>query len=165
MSLIRGIIVEIAKNINPKVYLELGAASGGTITQVSKFCGRAIGVDIREPKIKGSYAFYKMTTDEFFKRVKKNKVMMIPPPDLIFIDADHHCEQARKDFYNSLLYLSPRGIIILHDTFPEKKENTVPSLCGTVWKLAAEIRDKKEFEIFTFPYFPGLSLIKQRRKK
>lgn len=118
-------------------------------------------MDIREPKIKGSYAFYKMTTDEFFKRVEKSKVILTPPPDLIFIDADHRYEQARKDFYNSLLYLNSKGIIILHDTFPEKKENTTPSLCGTVWRLAEEIRSKKELEIFTFPHFPGLSLVKR----
>lgn len=54
--------------------------------------------------------FYKDTTDEYFKQLSKTAKF-----DVIFIDADHSYEGAKKDYDNSLKHLSKEGLIIFHD--------------------------------------------------
>lgn len=57
---------------------------------------------------------YKMTSDEAFKIIKKNKILY----DIIFIDGLHLEEQVDRDIKNSIECLKHNGTIILHDCNP-----------------------------------------------
>jgi hypothetical protein len=85
------------------------------------------------------FKLYGETSDEFFARG-------IGDFDLIFIDGLHRFDQVRTDLENSLTRLSPRGVIVLHDTLPPDGRYVTqrPSLhsrggnelwCGDVWRI------------------------------
>jgi predicted O-methyltransferase YrrM len=56
--------------------------------------------------------FAEETTDSFFKRTNPIKQTNF---DVIFIDADHSYEGARKDYDNALKHINDGGLIIFHD--------------------------------------------------
>lgn len=68
---------------------------------------------------------YKLTSDDFFSQLPAETSY-----DIIFIDGLHEAPQVRKDIENSLAYLSPGGIIILHDMNPPKYEHTTTGIDG-----------------------------------
>ncbi len=53
--------------------------------------------------------------------------------DLIFIDGLHHCDQAKRDFENSLKCLNENGFIVIHDTLPDKEEYTHVPRDSKIW--------------------------------
>ena len=97
-------ISKIVEITGCELYLELGIMKGSNIQEVSKYCNRCIGVDIKDVPLPRNYEFYKKTTDEFFENFTES-------PNIIFIDADHNFEQVKKDFINSLSCFSEHGII------------------------------------------------------
>jgi len=159
------IISLIASKINPYLYVELGICNAQTITKVSPFCDRAIGVDIerRSDTDYSTFEFFQMRTDEFFD-VAKSQNMFI---DMLFIDADHRFEQSLKDFDNFFNLVSDDGLIFLHDTYPKSKYLLDDKFCSDSFKTAWEIRNKRKdnCEIITFPFNPGLSIIRKSRKQ
>ena len=77
------------------------------------------------------------TSDNFFL---KNQIFY----DIIFIDGLHIYNQVRKDIANSLKFLKPNGIIILHDCLPLKiRDQMVPRSHehwnGDTWKALVRI--------------------------
>jgi hypothetical protein len=157
------LVCEIVSRLKPKVYLELGVKKGNTISSISSYAKRSIGVDIHNPsKIKG-YEFYNMTTDQFFEKVK-NKEIDLLYVDAAFIDANHSRESVLKDFYNVWSILRDNGIIILHDTYPKDKIFVDEKLCGDAYLAAWEIslKDIPMIEYFTLPVHPGLTFIRKR---
>jgi hypothetical protein len=56
------------------------------------------------------------------------------------------------------------GFIFLHDTYPPDKSWTIPSKCGTVYKLRQELETwVGVFEVFTFTrsaFDVGLTIVK-----
>jgi predicted O-methyltransferase YrrM len=104
-------IAELVKQINCKTYLELGVYDGTTLSIVSPFVDRVIGVDIKDVRNSQIGEFHLETTDSFFEHFNETV-------DVIFIDADHNFESVKKDFKNSLKLLNKYGMIILHDTDP-----------------------------------------------
>ena len=133
-------------------YLEIGVDNNFVFNSIPLKVKNKIGVD----PIRGGT--HRVTSDQFFK---SNKCFF----DLIFIDGDHHYHQARKDFVNSLKFLKPGGIIILHDTLPntyymQSIPQKVDIWTGDVWKLLVEIFDssKKKLTIANIDY--GVTIIK-----
>jgi len=120
-------IAKTAEVTGCELYLELGLMVGGTMREVSKYSRRSIGVDIADCPLDG-FEFHKKTTDEFFKTFDER-------PNIIFIDADHHFEQVKVDFKNSLKCLSEHGIIFLHDTDPWHAELLSQSRCGDAYRM------------------------------
>jgi len=142
--------------LKPDVYLELGIYKGETISYARKFANRCIGVDIILPDVLDGDEFYQMTTDEFFKTVE------IPQIDIAFIDADHSYKQVLKDFDNVFQYLSPQGIIFLHDTFPKSQEYTSKGFCGDAYKITEILNKRDDCQIVTLPVHPGLSIVRKQ---
>src|SRR5678816_1292351 len=143
---------------NP-VYLEIGCASGelcaGLKTQ------KAVGIDIlfhedwitymqRHSHVK----LVQVSSDEYFELVSAT-----PTFGLIFIDGDHSEEQVRRDVDNSLARLLPDGLICMHDTFPPNIDYTHEKWCGTAYKVAIELRKRRDLEVYTFPVTYGLTLV------
>jgi len=152
------------QTLQPDNYLELGLYLGETISYCKDFVKHnSIGVDISIPKHLKGYSFYNMTTDEFFKQIEE-KDILIPPLDMVFIDADHSHEQSLKDFNNVFPYVVDQGLIFLHDTFPKDKKHIQPGYCGDVYKTAVQILDRKDCEIITLPVHPGLSIVRKRKE-
>lgn len=74
---------------------------------------------------------YKMTSDEFFEKVKNHHY------DIIFIDALHTEDACGKDIINSLKILNPGGFIVVHDCLPCEEwlavENPSFEQAGSAW--------------------------------
>jgi SAM-dependent methyltransferase len=82
-----------------------------------------------------------MTSDQFFENYDYRF-------DVVFIDGLHHADQVQKDFNNALRCLNEGGLIVLHDTNPEKEIHTiVPRPTerghwnGDVFKFAVKLAD------------------------
>src|SRR6266542_1178180 len=69
------------------------------------------GVD-PNPKAKATFP---VESDEFFASHIKQKY------DIVFVDGLHIFEQAYRDIVNSLKWLNPGGIIVVHDCNPVKE--------------------------------------------
>ncbi|HAT65792.1 MAG TPA: hypothetical protein DCS66_14570, partial [Flavobacteriaceae bacterium] len=148
-----------------KVYFELGVDEGENFKLIEPYVGTAIAVDTEIPEcLKGdeTWKSYEMTTDEFFDHE-------LPKADLIFIDADHSYESAKKDLINSLRCLNYGGIIIMHDTDPGGEKFERAELCNDVHKIVGDLEEGTlkhegvDVNILTLPIgLPGLSLITKK---
>jgi len=145
-------IIDIKKYEN---YLEIGCDKDSNFSKIK--IKNKIGVD---PLSGGNL---KMTSNDFFKN---NKTFF----DCIFIDGLHIYEQVRKDILNSIKFLNPNGIIILHDCMPLKIWNQiVPKMYGhwngDVWKAIVEARTMKNIDTYTCKADHGLGMIFKRKNK
>jgi hypothetical protein len=148
-------IHHLAAVYKPKVYVELGLYEGETFDKVSQVAGQAIGVDIVDRNIKGEVHI--MTTEKYFKEVHKGQI------DMAFIDADHTAESVLADIAMVASYLAPGGIIILHDTDPEKDSLIDPGYCGDAWKVVERFENSSTFNIVTLPLAEaGLSILTKK---
>ena len=136
-------------------YLEIGCDKDSNFSKIK--VKNKIGVD---PLSGGNL---KMTSNDFFKN---NEIFF----DCIFIDGLHIYEQVRIDILNSIKFLNPNGIIILHDCMPLKIWNQiVPKMYGhwngDVWKAIVEARTMKDIDTYTCKADHGLGMIFKRKNK
>lgn len=155
------LIAKVVELTSCKTYLELGVSEGLNINEIRKCGCRCIGVDNQDGRkhVEG-YEFIKKTTNDFFKDFNE-KV------DIIFIDADHHFEQVKVDFINSLNCLSQHGIIFLHDTDPVRKEFLHEMACGDSYKMNDWIKQNyPELNIITLPItIAGLTIVNREKDR
>lgn len=154
------VINNLIKNNGYKKYLEIGVQKGESFNGVN--CYQKIGVD-PDPK---SQAFYKMTSDEYFKMIKGKGVTF----DVIFIDGLHEHDQCTKDIYHSLSHLTPNGVIVCHDMLPTSYEmQKVPRIArqwtGDVWRSWMMYRSLPDYtmEVYDFDY--GVGVMKKGKQK
>ena len=94
--------------------------------------------------------FFEVTSDAFFDQ---HAAMFDGAPiDVAFIDGLHTYGQSLKDVENCLRFLSPTGVIVMHDCSPPSAAATLPTLeeairvpgnnawCGDVWKTIVRVR-------------------------
>lgn len=147
--------------IKPENYLELGVRDGRSFLAVAKYCKKATGVDTIKPmfELEPNMIYHVMTTDKYFKNVLPEGEMF----DAVFIDADHSHKQSLKDFMNVKDKVIEDGFIFLHDTYPFDPSYIHPKLCNEVYKTALYIKEhfSDDFEILTFPFNPGVTVIKK----
>ena len=103
------------------------------------------------------------TSDNFFL---KNQIFY----DIIFIDGLHIYNQVRKDIANSLKFLKPNGIIILHDCLPLKiRDQMVPRSHehwnGDTWKALVEVRTLENVDTYTILADNGLGVVLKRKNR
>jgi hypothetical protein len=136
------VINHIIKRYGFERYLEIGISNPRWCFNMVS-CREKDGVD---PGLEYEHnpANYKMTSDEFFNSIPKDKQW-----DVIFIDGLHLAQQVIKDVYNSLDHLSPNGFIIMHDCNPpnvwRQRENySIDGINypwnGTTWKAYYALR-------------------------
>jgi hypothetical protein len=145
------IIQNIINKKGFKSFLEIGSFNNDTFDKI--FIPNKIGVD---PQKGGNV---RLTSDEFFKT---NKSFF----DIIFIDGLHLYEQVRKDFFNSLNFLNPGGIILIHDCLPNKYRDQARLRShelwnGDVWKLIVELRTLDYLELYTIIADHGVAIVKR----
>jgi hypothetical protein len=149
------IIQNIINKKEFKSFLEIGSFNNDTFGKI--LVPNKIGVD---PEKGGNV---RLTSDEFFK-INKSYF------DIIFIDGLHLYEQVRKDFFNSLNFLNPEGIILIHDCLPNKFRDQARLRShelwnGDVWKLIVELRTLDYIQLHTIIADHGIAIIKLGKNK
>ena len=148
--------VELIKKIislnTYKEYLEIGCDNDQVFSKID--LKNKLGVD---PVSGGNI---RKTSDDFFSTNIKNF-------DIVFIDGLHTYEQVKKDIKNSLNFLNPRGVIILHDCLPSSYwQQATPrsqyKWTGDVWKAIVEMRTKEYLDTYTCYADMGLGIIFNR---
>ena len=149
--------------IKPEKYLELGVRDGTTFRVVSKYCLKAIGVDLLPSPfpLESNMEFNVMSTDDYFKNLDKDVKF-----DAVFIDADHSHEQSLIDFMNVKEHVIEDGFIFFHDTYPYDPVFFDPHACNDAYKTAHYIKQNfiDEFEIVTLPFNPGVTIVKKMKR-
>ncbi len=147
----------LAEKYSLNNYLEIGVNNPHNNFYKIK-CRNKTGVD---PQSSGN-GVRSMTSDDYFAAIENND----PKPvfDLIFIDGLHHYDQVKRDFENSLRYLSDTGYIVIHDVLPENEEGTrVPretkQWWGDVYKWAMNISSYNGIDYITFNIDNGCMLV------
>ncbi len=123
------IIQHLINRFNYKTYLEIGVARGINFFQIDTEL--KLGVD---PifTIPGGYQntekekFYPITSDEFFANPPKE--LLEKGLDIVLVDGLHTYEQSLRDVENSLKYLNPNGVVIMHDCLPDSEATAMPTL-------------------------------------
>lgn len=152
-------IAQLVKIIEAESYLEVGVYRGETIRKVAKNCRKNVGVDIDPLAIKSIHRLrnttgYLGTLQDYYnsKSVHSNF-------DIIFIDANHAAEAVFRDFETATKLVSPRGIVMLHDTWPKNEEYTSEKYCGSAYLAVEQIRNKfLDWNCVTLPFHPGLTI-------
>ncbi len=95
---------------------------------------------------------FPMTSDDFFSALRAGSVLEPEVRfDVIFVDGLHLADQVKRDIHNSLDFLTPEGIIVMHDCNPptewharenhEFKNSPAGSFWnGTTWKAFLHFR-------------------------
>lgn len=111
-------------------YLEIGVADGACFCAVR--VAEKVGVDpiAPEPAVaralsEPGVSYHAMTSDEFFARAAP--AALAGGVDVVFIDGLHTDGQAYRDCVNALRYLSPGGVIFMHDNLPVSAAEACPA--------------------------------------
>ena len=122
-------------------YLEIGVEGGHCLAAVH--APFKVGIDpspaIDAPRLAGAL-IDQGASDDFFRCVRAPGLF-----DLVFIDGLHQHEQVYRDVIHSLVCLSPRGTIVLHDCNPTTEAmqcvpQTQGEWTGDCWKAIARLR-------------------------
>lgn len=129
----RDLVQQLINRRKFKTYLEIGVLGGYVFFDIK--CKRKIAVD---PHFKFNWKgrlgetlrnkdnlraqFFEETSDDFFAK-HAQKVFAQDPIDIVLIDGMHEFKFALNDVLNSLKYLSPNGVIVMHDCNPRSVED------------------------------------------
>ena len=143
-------------SIEKGIWIELGCHGAQLSQRMMGIFKTVIAVDIEKRFSGGSFIFYNESTDNFFNHFNEKA-------DAIFIDADHHFENVKKDFENSLKILNKSGIIFIHDTDPISHDYLREDRCIDSYKIIDWIKDNyKDLDILTLPVDEaGLTLVRR----
>jgi hypothetical protein len=97
--------------------------------------------------------FFEHTSDHFFEN-KANHIFDNQPIEIALIDGMHEYQFALRDVLNTINYLSPNGIIIMHDCNPDTAQSAssfkeweanqfLYNWHGDVWKVITYIRSQR----------------------
>lgn len=151
-------LADLARQLKPESYLEVGIYEGETFKLVSPHANRSFGIDISSSAIRSianvrhSTAFLG-TLGDF---IGANHG--IGGFDLIFIDADHAKDSVISDFDNACNLLAPNGLLVLHDTWPGSIDFAQNGFCGDAYLAVPLLREKySDWSFVTLPTHPGMT--------
>ena len=178
------IINAYIKAVNAKTYVEIGVQRGHLFFEID--APRKFAVDpnfmiSKTNKIKYFFQrlrdqYYELTSDDFFDQ-HGDELFATEKIDVAFIDGLHTYEQVMRDVENCLKYLSPKGVILLHDCKPDDAAAAVYAMSpadarqryegwesgawtGDVYKAIVELRSTlKDRHIFVFDTDHGVGCI------
>lgn len=120
-------------------YLEIGVADGQCFCAVT--VAEKLGVDpiapapavVRELSRPG-VSYHALTSDDFFAQAAP--AALAGGVDVVFIDGLHTDGQAYRDCVNALRYLSPGGVILMHDNLPTTAAEACPApTYAEAWRI------------------------------
>jgi hypothetical protein len=152
-------------------YLEIGVNTGSSFIPIK--AKRKWGVDpgyVLTGRRLAKYAvfsflglkderLFRITSDEFF--MTKGKALATGGVDVCLVDGLHTYEQSLRDVLNTLPYLTPKGVILMHDCNPSTKLRALPvadidelirqgipgwdgAWSGDVWKSLVHLRSLRD---------------------
>ncbi len=186
----RTLLPFLAKKLRAKKYLEIGVKGGKTFLPIKVRKKFAVDPDFR---IKADYRrsqifsypfnyfakYFPCTSDEFFAK-HAEQVLQKECLQLAFIDGLHTFEQSYQDIINTLPYLSPTGIMLVHDCSPHSSAAAFPAnsidevkkinppgfdgrWCGDVWKVIPKLKkDYPGLTVFVIDHDSGLGIISKQ---
>lgn len=137
--------LKLAKELNPKVILEIGTGSGGTLflyTTIAAPEASIISIDLPKPSIGAGYPAFKATlfksfewngqrihllradSHDFNTLAEIRTILSDCQVDLLFIDGDHSYEGVKKDFEMYSPLVRKGGVVVFHDIVPCSLPNT-----------------------------------------
>ncbi|RCH54624.1 class I SAM-dependent methyltransferase [Mucilaginibacter hurinus] len=127
-DMIQACINVIQKRKQKVNYLEIGVQTGFCFFKIKADCKVAVDPDFiikLKNKVKAYFKnpsnfnnkFFELTSDDFFSK-QREYISEIGGFDVVFIDGLHLFEQVLIDIENSLKYLNPGGVILVHDCNP-----------------------------------------------
>ena len=154
------IIQKFITKRNYKSYLEIGTYRNVNFDKIT--IDNKVSID-PDPEAK---ATYQMTSDEFFA-VNKDKF------DIVFIDGLHEHNQVYKDIQNSLKFLNPNGVIILHDCMPknekmqlwDNKSHQFEEWTGDTWKAYYKALNEINYKVYVLDTDYGCGVIDTSKPK
>lgn len=161
-------VVHVASIIRPKLYVEIGVYQCAVFNRIIPYAEHLIGVDIWPDS--GTYMdkttkteFIHSSSSDFEAGLAKRKAVQI---DMLFIDADHSREAVLQDFNSIFPYISPGGMILLHDSYPRDEHQMRPEHCSTCYLAVEELSYKcQDYEMVTIPVHPGLTICRKRKSQ
>ena len=154
------IIQKFITKRNYKSYLEIGTYRNVNFDKIT--IDNKVSID-PDPEAK---ATYQMTSDEFFA-VNQDKF------DIVFIDGLHEHNQVYKDIQNSLKFLNPNGVIILHDCMPknekmqlwDNKSHQFEEWTGDTWKAYYKALNEINYKVYVLDTDYGCGVIDTSKPK
>ena len=169
---------------NARTYLEIGVSDGRVFAAMK--APTRIGVDPIAPSPlvvaelgKPGVAYVSRTSDSFFETEAPR--LLPDGVDVVFIDGLHTWAQAYRDCLNSLAYLNPGGIILLHDCLPRNEGQAlvarspqeaaalaeaqgVPfdwAWTGDVWRAIVALRQHPDLSTFVLDCDRGVGVVRR----
>lgn len=103
-----------------------------------------------------------MTTQEFTQSAPYRALQEI---GLLFVDGYHTAEQARFDFAAFAPKLSPKAIVLFHDSVRTRLSTiygTDKPYEHTVVHYMDELKQREDLQVFDLPFDSGVTLVRQR---
>jgi hypothetical protein len=131
------LIQEIFSKSNFTNYLEIGTRSGTSFFPIRCRNKTAIDPEFAIPWEKKAKwyiknpcnfrsKYFEDTSDDFF-RLRQDHLNKLGHLDVVLVDGLHTFQASLKDVINSLKYLNPNGIIIMHDCLPPNEAAAMPT--------------------------------------
>jgi len=118
------VIQRVINVLRGRTYLEIGVSDGACFCSLE--ASKKIGVDPIPPSAsvalqteESSASYFELSSDAFFEQHAPN--ILTGGLDVVFIDGLHTYDQSYRDTINSLKYLNPGGLILLHDCLPRSE--------------------------------------------
>jgi SAM-dependent methyltransferase len=145
-------LARIHETFRPELYVEIGVRTGDSLKLAKR---SAIGIDpnMQLAGNEPTAALFRETSDEFFERHAAEALKR--PVDLAFIDGMHLFEYALRDFMNLERRMSPTGLIVVDDIFPNhpaqgSRFRRTRVWCGDVWRLLVCLAERRR-DLFLLP--------------
>lgn len=175
------VIREIMRKRRLRSYLEIGVFNGHIFFKIRRSFKVAVDPEfqfdtwrkIGKILINPSNLFnryFPLTSDAFFAH-EAARIFADRKVEMALIDGMHEYEFALRDIENTLRYLSPRGVIVVHDCNPRSQEaagtldeyraaGSRSTWNGDVWKAILFLRSqRRDIRVFVLDADHGLGII------
>jgi hypothetical protein len=181
------IIQRLIRATGARSYLEIGVNNGRCFLRLKAAHKMAVDPAFKIPPgrklkyfVKNTANFnnhyFEQTSDDFF--ASKSDFLEDHKPKIVFVDGLHTYEQSLRDVINSLAYLEPGGIVLMHDCNPLTEAAASPADSmdhakteiqeyrgiwnGEVWKAIVHMRSlHPELEVFVLDCDHGIGVVKR----
>lgn len=154
------------RQMHGTTYVEIGVRDGNCFNEIH--CKRKIAIDPIKNRnfvnLQDGEQFYEMKSDLFFSNYAE-KTFNGNTIDVALVDGWHEFCQSLRDVLNLANYMSPNGIILIHDCNPTSAKKTEigregKPWNGDVWKTAFYLNCfQKDLKFFTAKCDQGLGFL------
>ena len=153
------------RSLNGHTYVEIGVESGKCFDKI--IAPRKIGIDPAPRNFDSESALgesiFKMTSDDFFVE-HAERLFRCQRVNVALVDGLHEFAQALRDVLNLEKFMSPGGVIFIHDCNPSTRKYDEGcdggAWTGDVWKVAYYLTTyRRDLTFFTLNCDWGLGVL------